>query len=523
MSDKISTGSSLIFYTGKNYAGTAKSVSHGITGVLAANTTSWNEQSVAMSAMQVFISSSVNTGDTSVVYLGHQEEMVTVSQSDLTLLYPSSDQFPLNYLGLDPVQAVVVWLEVDAAQAAPNAVASNALVGASPTTITTLSLPGRPGLLGCVAKIGGSSVIANCAYGDYNTADGTVAWEGTGTLILEYTGGSITLINDGGFPEGWTFSDPQLQGDGSWAVTLNGGSASDTISTVAANPGSITDDGISASVITARVVDGHGQPAGGVTVSWSSSLGSVSPQSSETGADGTATTTLTDVDAPGMATVTVAITGSSETVDVTVADSAANAPMKVYFIDNTSPPDGRNRISAYCNELLSVKVTVDGQAEFVGGDGTKTYATTLSPYGPNIINLVDSVVELVNVTVTPDDTTASPVSASMAFVQPLDVGYHNKISFNQNIPADGITYCSLKVYGTNGGTLSIGIKLGGSAHFAETLEKEWYIADYTGGYCTAQVKIVDLVAETVPVTVTINDDNKTVIDINFDSLDPKYM
>ncbi|QMM55236.1 Ig-like domain-containing protein (plasmid) [Enterobacter sp. RHB15-C17] len=324
MSDNISAGNSLIFYTGKNYAGTAQSVSHGVTGVLAASTTSWSEQSVAMSGMQAFVSSTVNAGDASMVYLGHQEDLVTVSQTDLTLLYPSSDQFPLNYLGLDPAQAVMVWLDVDAAQAAPNAVASTALVGASPTTLTTLSLPGRPGLLGCVAKIGGSSVIANCAYGDYNTADGTVAWSGAGMLILEYTGGGISLIDGGGFPDGWTFSDPQLQGDGSWVVTLNGGvPASDTISTVTANPGSITDDGVSASVITAKVVDGTGQPASGVTVTWSTTLGNLSATSSVTGADGTATTTLTDSGTPGTATVTAAITGSSKTVGVTVTDSAA--------------------------------------------------------------------------------------------------------------------------------------------------------------------------------------------------------
>ncbi|MCK7229467.1 Ig-like domain-containing protein [Enterobacter asburiae] len=320
MTDSVTAGSSLIFYTGKNYAGSAQQVTHGVTAELAGGSAAWDYLSVAMTAMDAFVFSAVNTADASLNYLGHVEAVISVSQADLTLLYPSSDQFPLNYLGLDPAQAAVVWLDVNATQAVPNAVASTALPGGGTTTLTTLSLPGRPGALGFVAKTEGSSVVASCRYGDYNTANGTVAWRGTGTLILEYTGGVVTLINGGGFPAGWTFSQPQLQGDGSWAVTLDGGvPASDTISSVTANPASIVDDGVSRSVITATVLNGSGQPAAGVTVSWSTTLGTVTPGSSVTDANGLATATLTDCGAPGTATVTASITGSSKSVDVTVS------------------------------------------------------------------------------------------------------------------------------------------------------------------------------------------------------------
>ena len=319
MSDTLSAGSSLIFYTGKNYAGNAQQITHGVTGELAGSSATWDYQSVALSAMDAYVFSVVNTADTTMNYLGHVEAVISVSQADLTLLYPSSDQFPLNYLGLDPAQAAVVWLDVDAIQAAPNAVASTALVGGGSSSITTLSLPGRPGALGFVAKTEGSSVAASCRYGDYNTANGTVTWSGTGTLVLEYTGGIVTLINGGGFPAGWTFSAPKLQGDGSWAVALNGGvPATDTISSVTANPGSIVDDGVSSSVITATVLNGSGQPASGVTVTWSTSLGAVAPASSVTDTNGLATTTLTDNGAPGTATVTASITGSSKSISVTV-------------------------------------------------------------------------------------------------------------------------------------------------------------------------------------------------------------
>ena len=318
-------GTSLIFYTGTHDAGTAHPVTHGQTGQLAASSASWTYQSVAMSGMQAFINSAVNPGDPSMVYLGHQEGLVTVSQDDLKRLYPSSDQFPLNYLGVDPALAVVVWLDVDAGQAAPNAVASLSQVGGSLSSLTTLSLPGRRGVLGFAGK-DGALVAASCSYGDYNASSGTVAWSGqSGVVVMQYTGGQLTLDSTSGFPEGWTFSDPQLQGDGSWVVTLNGGvPASDTIGSVTANPVSIVNDGVSASVITASVVDGNHQPADGVTVHWSTQQGSVDPLSSVTGEDGMATTTLTDNGAPGTATVTASLdSGSQGSTAVTVTDSAA--------------------------------------------------------------------------------------------------------------------------------------------------------------------------------------------------------
>lgn len=337
MSVKASAGSSLIFYTGKNYAGSAQQVTHGVTGMLAGGSAAWSYQSVALSAMESYVFSTVNTADASVNYLGHVEAVISVSQTDLTLLYPSSDQFPLNYLGLDPAQAAVVWLDVNAMQAVPNAVASTALPGGGITSLTTLSLPGRRGALGFVAKTEGSSVVASCRYGDYDTANGTVAWRGIGTLILEYTGGIVMLINGGGFPAGWTFSAPQLQGDGSWAVTLEGGvPASDTISSVTANPASIMNDGVSSSVITATVLNGSGQPDSGVTVTWATTLGTVMPGSSVTDVNGLANTTLTDSGTPGTATVTASITDSSKSVDVTVTDSTAGDVITSLTSDKSS-------------------------------------------------------------------------------------------------------------------------------------------------------------------------------------------
>ncbi|EKY3120757.1 Ig-like domain-containing protein [Cronobacter turicensis] len=320
-----SAGKSLIFYTSKNYAGASQFVTHGQTGELASASANWTYQSVAMSDMQAFVNSKVNSADASVVYLGHKEDIISVRQDDLTLLYPSSDQFPVNYLGIDPVIAATVWLDVDATQAAPNAVASSSEVGGSTTLINTLSLPGKPGALGFVWKSEGRAVVATCRYGDYNTSEGTVTWSGTGTMVLEFTGGSVVIISATGFPEYWTFNPPQLQGDGSWVVTLNGGTpVTNTIVSVTADPTSIVNDGISASLITAKVVDGNSQPVAGVSVSWVTTAGQLSVSSSSTDVNGLATTSLTNSGAPGVVTVTASVTGSGKAVDVTVTDSMAD-------------------------------------------------------------------------------------------------------------------------------------------------------------------------------------------------------
>lgn len=326
MTNEIKAGTSLIFYTGKNEAGSLQQVLHGENGELAAGSANWAYQSVAVSEMQAFINSTVNPGNASLSYLGHREDIIPVTQDDLTLLYSSSDQFPLNYLGIDPAQVAVVWLDVDAVQAAPNAVASFSQVDDSTTTITTLSLPGNRGALGFVGKSTGSSVVATCQYGEYKSSNGTVSWTGTGgSLLLQGTGGAVTLTNLGGFPEGWEFGEPKLQADGTWVVALGGGvPASDTISTVTANPSTIMDDGVSSSVITAAVMDRNGQPASGVTVNWSTNLGAVAPASSVTDSSGHASTTLTDDGFPGTATVTASIVGDSNFIDVIVTDNSGN-------------------------------------------------------------------------------------------------------------------------------------------------------------------------------------------------------
>ena len=178
-------------------------------GTLANTSIGWAYNSVAMSDMHSAVLSQVNINDSSINYQQHIEDVITANISSLPALYPSS-QLPLQYLGLDPAVVAVVWLEMDDNQASPNALASTSQVGGSTTNDHYTYPSWQPPACRLRPLAEGSSVVANCRLGDYNTASGTVNWAGNGTVVLEYLGGMIKLISTSGFPTGWSFGAPQM-------------------------------------------------------------------------------------------------------------------------------------------------------------------------------------------------------------------------------------------------------------------------------------------------------------------------
>jgi hypothetical protein len=329
MSQSYSAIGSLIFYSGKNYAGSMQPVNYGQTGVLAASGTEWNYQSVAMSNMHAFCWSQVNTSDNGVNYQNHIESIVSASIPDLTALY-SESQFPLQYLGVDPAKATPVWFDMSAIAGETDAMASTALAGGS--TITTLSRPGINGVAAFIETVSGSSVVATCSFGHYDSVSGEISWTGlnAGTLVLEYTGGSVTLLAATGFPEGWALDTPRPQADGSWVIALSGGDAGkDVIGNLSSDKLSIENDGKDAATLTVTVVNAAtDEPTAGVSVTWSTTLGKLSASTSVTGTDGTATVTLTDSGDTGSATVT-AVLDDGEGASCTVAVANASDSYKV--------------------------------------------------------------------------------------------------------------------------------------------------------------------------------------------------
>lgn len=322
-------GSSLRFYTGINYSGTSQSVAHGITGTLATGSNSWNYRSVAMSDMHAFCWSEVSTTDPSLNYQNHTESLITADVPDLTTFYVAS-AFPLSYLGVDPAVVTPVWLDMSAVSGDVNAVAATSVVGGATTSITTLSRPGLNGVAGFIGITTGSSVIVSCLFGAYNATTGQVAWSSlnAGTLVLEYTGGAVTILSATGFPDGWTFAAPVMQTDNSWQITVAGGGAGNVISTLVSDRSSIINDGISAAVLTATVTDGSGLPVSGVTVKWSAAPGELSTSSSVTDMAGQATTTLTDTGDTGTSWVTATLdNGSTKSVSVALLDASGDVTL----------------------------------------------------------------------------------------------------------------------------------------------------------------------------------------------------
>jgi len=377
--------SSLILYTAKQYGGlNSLNVKHGDAGNIALAANNWLYLSAAQSGMQTYLWSEVNPADNSLSYLNHIESLITASRTpDLTVLYPQA-QYPLQYLGIDPSVVTMVRLEIDASQPTPNTVASTTLVGGSETSVTTLSLPGLPGVLGFVSTISGSSTIASCPYGDYDTADGTVAWSGTGSMVLEYVNGGVTIVSTTGFPEGWAFEAPVKQGDGTWKVTLNGEASSPSITSLNADPTSIVADGETASTLTAVVTDSvSGAALSGITVKWSASEGgNLSVSQSVTDGNGKATTSLTSTSEE---TITVWATLDNE--------SSASTQVTVRGVKTVLQVMGsRSSIHASCQSQVGTIVVFDGETHdsisaywYYQGETAKQYSHSFidtKPYLP---------------------------------------------------------------------------------------------------------------------------------------------
>jgi hypothetical protein len=98
-------------------------------------------------------------------------------------------------------------------------------------------------------------------------------------------------------------------------ITFVAGPPSDAASTLAAAPSSVAADGVSAAVVTARVMDAFGNPVPGAQLSFGATGASVSPATASTDADGVATAAATSAYG-GTATVRV----HADDVELAAAD-----------------------------------------------------------------------------------------------------------------------------------------------------------------------------------------------------------
>jgi 5-hydroxyisourate hydrolase-like protein (transthyretin family) len=331
--------SSLILYSKASYLGTSLPVTHGQTGELA-GAAALDYLSVGVEAMNLFCWSAVSTAS-AIDYQLHEESLISASIADLSSLYPQGQtQYPMSYLGIDPAVAVPVWLDMSQVSGSTNAVASTSLVGGSTTSITTLSRAGDEGVLAFIGLAGGSAVVATCPYGSYDEATGLVDWAagGTGTLVLEYTGGAVVSLSATGFPESWTFGAPKAQADGSWMIAVSGAVSGNVISDLSASKETLVNNGTDSVTLTATVTDSAtGKPVSGVSVSWNTALGAITPAASTTNASGQATATLTDTGDTGATSVTASLSdGSFRDITITITDGAAGEKIVSLTADKSS-------------------------------------------------------------------------------------------------------------------------------------------------------------------------------------------
>lgn len=230
MTKSITDTSSLVLYSLPNYAGTATTVDHGDTGIIATSASVWNERSLSISdsdEMCAFIWSSVDTGNPAQSYTGHTEQYISASIPDLMEAYPSP-QYSLQYLGLDSALAVPVMVQADSTFTGQNCFASTSVVYGSATSVTTLVLPGSSGAMAFIGPMNGASALATLMTGTFDSITGLVTWQSSASVMLVYTDGLVTLSSVTDLPDGWSFGTPVQQDDGSWLISLTSGTEADS-------------------------------------------------------------------------------------------------------------------------------------------------------------------------------------------------------------------------------------------------------------------------------------------------------
>ena len=200
--------------------------------------------------------------------------------------------------------------------AAPQSLAANG-ISVSTLTATLLGSSGAP--------VSGATVSFQTTLGSLSAASAITDAQGQAIVELSSAAPGTALVTAG--------ADGQT---GSVSVVFV--SLAPATVNVAAAPGSLPADGLATTILTATVTDAQGAPLAGTTVTFSTSLGSLSTGSAATNAAGQASVTLTAATAPGTADVTV--TAGTVSGLTTVAFTALT--VAVTASAQELPADGRS-------------------------------------------------------------------------------------------------------------------------------------------------------------------------------------
>src|SRR5471030_3339546 len=176
--------------------------------------------------MQLFVWSAPDTATPGFSFSGHIESLLSTNQINLPTHYPTAE-FPLQFLGINPVEVGVLFVSVDSRDA-PVALAFSQTYPNSSVPLTTFAAQGIDGALGFFSLLLNSSNTVAVQYGDYSIVSGSATWTGNGSLTIEWNGNTPVVTGSSSLPIGWRFGIPAKQNDGSWLLTLSAGTAANT-------------------------------------------------------------------------------------------------------------------------------------------------------------------------------------------------------------------------------------------------------------------------------------------------------
>ncbi|WP_330986280.1 MULTISPECIES: beta strand repeat-containing protein [Enterobacterales] len=199
----------------------------------------------------------------------------------------------------------------------------------------------------------GATVYWSTTLGSVTPATSVTGADGKATSILTDSGDTGTTQVTASLDNGSTKTI---------GITVEDRSVSYIIQSLTSDKDSIFNDGTDAAALTATVHDGSGNMVAGATVYWSTTLGSVTPATSVTGADGKATSTLTDSGDTGTTQVTASLdNGSTKTIGIIVEDRSVSYIIQSLTSDKDSiVNDGTDAATLTATVVDANGVVVEG-------------------------------------------------------------------------------------------------------------------------------------------------------------------
>lgn len=201
-----------ILYSQQNYAGSSQTLlPHQL---LSLNTgTGWIWLSVKLNEMPVLLFSAFNPIDSTYSFTHYQMLRLIDDTPDFSAVF-GSGTLPAQLLSLDnsDVQIDIQLRTTDSSESAL------VMTQSYPLSFGTFADVDHEGVLAIVPADGTARTV-QVSYGMLNSSGQFIA-TGTGTLTASFNG-TVPVVTPGSdLPEGWVFSVPEQQSDGSWRVTL---------------------------------------------------------------------------------------------------------------------------------------------------------------------------------------------------------------------------------------------------------------------------------------------------------------